>query len=836
MTVSGQLDGAGLASCSNGTTSKLLWNSTTKRFSCGTDTDTNTTYTAGKGLSLTGTAFSVNNVFTGSLVSVSNTLASSGTLVWETSASGAILTVSGQFDGAGLSDCDADGQTLSWDATSKRFGCGDDDSGGAGTNFGTGNVIAVGDDRYVRTAGDTMTGALTILVAGGTDSTVGLEVPHTVSGTHLRANNILTSSGTAVIEGANASGLYGLTVASRNSGAEFAQFLQSDGQQSIVLDTFSADSGRMLILDAAGNTDIQITTDSNDIYFFTGGDFGIGTNDPDVPGVGLEIVGIGSGTVLQASRTLASSGTLVFEGQGSGSNLYLGGKLEGAGLTDCDADNQTVSWDASAGRFGCGDDDNSGGSGTPEVGTNSFSGGVIRVADTRFVKKQGDTMTGALTINVTGGVRNTVGLNVLNLASGAVLHAQKTLSSSGTLVNEGNAILGNGAVIIAASGNTDIAGGDLLVTGGDLLVTGGGIDASGGPFLFYSGSPAQFYDGTTVLIGASGTPNTTLEVVGTASGRVVRAQNTLASSGSLSVDGAMSGNSLDVAGGNVTIDKGGATVFNEFGLDRDIRMETDNQANAFFLDASVDRIGLFTSSPDARIDLEDSPFRFSNTTDSKSWEWAYDSGGDYFYVDEIGSGRHFVLKNGGKAGFGTTSGDSKVQISGGGLCVGSDANCNTDNNTEGVVYSSTTAMTVYDVAERYPTKDMTLGSGELLALDLNNPVFVKRAAKGDKLIGIFSTDPAVDLGGFVTEKSQFVGERQVPVALVGRVPATVTLENGPIEIGGEITISSQPGIGMKADKQDQSIGFALEPCTAPLLTRLFSSHSCEIQIYVRTSR
>ncbi len=37
-------------------------------------------------------------------------------------------SISGGFWGAGLSDCDADGQTLAWDITTGKFSCGDDDS------------------------------------------------------------------------------------------------------------------------------------------------------------------------------------------------------------------------------------------------------------------------------------------------------------------------------------------------------------------------------------------------------------------------------------------------------------------------------------------------------------------------------------------------------------------------------------------------------------------------------------------------------------------------------------------------------------------------------------
>lgn len=156
--VASQFNGVGLSTCTGG--NKLLWSG--GRFSCAADIDTNTTYTAGQGLGLNGTIFTLNstisgslvrfNTLSGSLVYGKNTLASSGSIVWEGAGSGSslyvattvktgrTLTSSGNLvvegamsgaslflgtslKGAGLTDCDTAYNRLQWDSITGRFGC-----------------------------------------------------------------------------------------------------------------------------------------------------------------------------------------------------------------------------------------------------------------------------------------------------------------------------------------------------------------------------------------------------------------------------------------------------------------------------------------------------------------------------------------------------------------------------------------------------------------------------------------------------------------------------------------------------------------------------------------
>lgn len=195
-----RFSGAGLSDCDTAGTSKLLWDAATKRFSCGTDADTNTTYTAGQGLTLNGTAFRLNATVTGSTLSGTHIVASrsltvSGALLVKTS-----ITSKGSLSGAtiagfNLGSCNGSTQKILYNNSTQKFECGSDQTG-TSVPFGTGNVLTIGDARYLRRSGGTMTGQLVINITGGNFNTVGLKVINTLSGAHLHAERTLTTSGT----------------------------------------------------------------------------------------------------------------------------------------------------------------------------------------------------------------------------------------------------------------------------------------------------------------------------------------------------------------------------------------------------------------------------------------------------------------------------------------------------------------------------------------------------------------------------------------------------------------------------------------------------------------
>jgi len=98
------------------------------------------------------------------------------------------------------------------------------------------------------------------------------------------------------------------------------------------------------------------------------------------------------------------------------------------------------------------------------------------------------------------------------------------------------------------------------------------------------------------------------------------------------------------------------------------------------------------------------------------------------------------------------------------------------------------------------------------------------------VIGIVSTNPAslIDDNAFKTGANAQASPDTVSIALVGRVPVKISLENGPIAVGDHLTISKTlPGYAMKATEAGTSVGIALEP-----VSELASSSQKSILIFV----
>lgn len=128
-----------------------------------------------------------------------------------------------------------------------------------------------------------------------------------------------------------------------------------------------------------------------------------------------------------------------------------------------------------------------------------------------------------------------------------------------------------------------------------------------------------------------------------------------------------------------------------------------------------------------------------------------------------------------------------------------------------------------DLAEYYRSSDMSIQSGDVVSLDTTQDISVKKSgfAYDPQMMGVIATNPGVVLGasdgttpGVVTalngDDVRSGTAQAVRVALAGRVPVKVSMQNGPIKRGDPLTASSIPGVAMKATRPGQIIGRALE--------------------------
>jgi len=125
--------------------------------------------------------------------------------------------------------------------------------------------------------------------------------------------------------------------------------------------------------------------------------------------------------------------------------------------------------------------------------------------------------------------------------------------------------------------------------------------------------------------------------------------------------------------------------------------------------------------------------------------------------------------------------------------------------TGDIGYSGTIIDINPDLAEKFPTKDKTIEPGDVVASDVFNKEHVIKTDKEYQLnaMGVVSTKPGIILGGLIDGGG-------VNVALAGRIPVKINLNNGEIKAGDYLTSSDIPGIAMKATKAGKVLGIALE--------------------------
>ena len=153
----------------------------------------------------------------------------------------------------------------------------------------------------------------------------------------------------------------------------------------------------------------------------------------------------------------------------------------------------------------------------------------------------------------------------------------------------------------------------------------------------------------------------------------------------------------------------------------------------------------------------------------------------------------------------------------GAVCVDDGtANCPAAPTAGGIYVENSVGtgnVSAFDIAETYNAAE-PVDHGELVVVAKDGRVRRTASTYEGAMLGIVSTSPAIVFDDDAITFGKTAGTNFDPlkpyVALAGRVPAKVSAENGPIAHGDPITSSSQPGMGMKANRSGRIVGIALE--------------------------
>ncbi len=139
------------------------------------------------------------------------------------------------------------------------------------------------------------------------------------------------------------------------------------------------------------------------------------------------------------------------------------------------------------------------------------------------------------------------------------------------------------------------------------------------------------------------------------------------------------------------------------------------------------------------------------------------------------------------------------------------------NGAVGGVFVFSYTASGADLAEWYPSES-DVEPGDVVAVSDNSLEYdsfslgeqrvsvMKKAAAGDKVVGVVATLPHTVMGGEILGDAAHAS----PIALAGRVPVKVTEEGGKIRAGDYLTVSSETGVAKRATKAGVTIGKALE--------------------------
>ena len=154
----------------------------------------------------------------------------------------------------------------------------------------------------------------------------------------------------------------------------------------------------------------------------------------------------------------------------------------------------------------------------------------------------------------------------------------------------------------------------------------------------------------------------------------------------------------------------------------------------------------------------------------------------------------------------------------GGLCLddtGTAATCPTSVSGTSIMADGAVNANAFDLAELYHVTG-TYDIGDVLTLYSSSTATVQTSPGipyDSKVIGVVSENPGFLLGWGEGAK----------VALTGRVPVKISMNNGSIQVGDALVSSDVPGYAMKATKPGMVLGYALESSSATGTVEIFLS-------------
>jgi len=140
---------------------------------------------------------------------------------------------------------------------------------------------------------------------------------------------------------------------------------------------------------------------------------------------------------------------------------------------------------------------------------------------------------------------------------------------------------------------------------------------------------------------------------------------------------------------------------------------------------------------------------------------------------------------------------------------------NGDVKADGSFYGASLIVGSADVAERINASEW-VEAGDVVEIDPDHAGFFRKSTDpySRRVAGIISTSPGVILGNSTDSETDDWDDSRPVLAIAGRVPTSVTTENGPIAVGDLLVASSTPGVAMRGDPSvsvGAVVGKAMEP-------------------------